>query len=135
MLPADTPSDVPDGTERLIDFLEDVVDDELRSVTWYDGGDFEILYARDDVLAEYTEEEVEDVIDELTMTSLSKPVKEDIYAHGELECLVECYEGGIEMQFVLGDGEGIAISLEPQAFATHRTFIGKCLNEVGVRAE
>ena len=35
------------------------------------------------------------------------------------------------MLFLVSDTEGIAVGLDPAAFVTHRTFIGRCLKEAG----
>lgn len=124
---SDFPPYVPDGIGQFVEFLRELVGDDLRSVIWHDPGDFEVVYAREDVLTAYSDGEIEDVVDELLMTSFSKSVKERVYTHGELECLVEYYEDGVEMHVILEGGEGIAVGFDRQAVATHETFVGKCL--------
>lgn len=121
---------IPEGAKQLVQFVQENIGDQFRSAVWYDRGDFEILHIQDDVRSQYSETEVKDVVDELTMESLAKPIKEDVYAHGDLRCTVECYEGGIELHFILDKGEGVAIGLDPAAFIRHDTFIGSCIEEV-----
>lgn len=125
----DLPPYVPDGLGNVVEFLQASVGDGLRSVIWHDPGDFVLVYAREDVEAAHTEEEIEDVVDELLLTSFSKSVKERVYDHGELECLVEYYEHGVEVHVVLEGGEGIAVGLDPEAVAGE-TFVGACLEAV-----
>lgn len=124
---SDYPPYVPDGIGQFVEFLREQVGDELRSVIWHDPGDFEVVYAREDVLATYSAEEIEDVVDELLMTSFSKSVKERVYSHGGLECLIEYYEDGIELHVILEGGEGIAVGFDRQAVATRDSFVGECM--------
>lgn len=121
----------PRDPERLTEFLKSEVGDELRSVIYYDEDTFDLVYARDDVREQYTESELEDVRQDLGITSFGKPALEGLYVHGDLQSTVHCFEDAIEMQFLLSDTEGIAVGLDPAAFVTHRTFIGRCLEEAG----
>ena len=120
---------IPDEANRLAQFVENHLGEQLRSIVWYDQGDFEILYGREDVMDEYTSEEVDDVVDELALEARETAIKESLYTHGSLACTVRCFEGGIEMHFIVGEGEGVAVGLDPAAFVTHDTFLGRCLEE------
>lgn len=53
------------------------------------------------------------------MDSLSAPIYKDTFSedHGELTCMVQCFEIVIEMNFVLEDGVGAAVALDAEAFA------------------
>lgn len=117
--------------EQLVTFLETEVGDELRSVIYYDEATFDLIYARDDVQDQYSERDLEQVRQELGVASFGKPALEDLYVHGELNCTVHCFDEAIEMQFIVSDTEGIAVGLDPAAFVTHRTFIGRCLEKAG----
>lgn len=117
--------------DQLTEFLQAEVGDELRSVIHYDENTFELVYARDDVAEQYTESDLENVRQDLGVASFGKPVLEDLYVHGDLQCTVHCFENAIEMMFLVSETEGIAVGLDPAAFVTHRTFIGRCLEEAG----
>jgi len=117
--------------KQLAKFLQSEVGDELRSVIHYDEDTFNLVYARDDVRDQYTESDLENVRQDLGVASFGKPTMEDLYVHGDLQCTVHCFENAIEMQFLASATEGIAVGLDPAAFVTHRTFIGRCLEEAG----
>lgn len=121
----------PANPEQVATFLQKEVGDELRSVIYYDEDTFDVVYARDDVRDQYSESELEQVRQELGVASFGKPALEDLYVHGELNCTVHCFDEAIEMQFIASDTEGISVGLDPAAFVTHRTFIGRCLEEAG----
>lgn len=102
---------------RLEEFFTDRVGVDLRSIVTYEQDSFEVVYLRDDVGDQYTEVEVDAAIDESRMESLAAPIYTDQFAeeHGDLTCLVKCYENVIEMNFVLDDGVGAAVALDAAA--------------------
>lgn len=102
---------------RLESFLEERTDGHLRSIVIYDEGDFRIDFIRDDVAEQYSEHEIEAAIIESRLESMEVPLFEDLFAddHGELTCLVKCYENVIEMNFVLDDAVGAAVALDAEA--------------------
>jgi hypothetical protein len=102
---------------RLQDFFEQRTDGNLRRIVKYEMETFEIVYLRDDIADQYTTAEIESAIDESRMESLSVPIYENTYSedHGDLTCLVQCFENVIEMNFVLDDGVGAAVALDEEA--------------------
>ncbi|QCS44418.1 hypothetical protein [Natrinema versiforme] len=104
---------------RLENFFEQRTDGHLRSIVKYEENSYEIVYLRDDVAEQYTTEEIESAIDDSRMESLTAPIYEDTYSgdHGNLTCLVQCFENVIEMNFVLEDGVGAAVALDAKAMA------------------
>lgn len=118
--------------QQLADFLEEKFGDTLRSVVHYGEGRYEFLYVRDDVAAQYTDEEIERIVRDLEMESMGKPVEETRFVHGELACRIHVFDRGVEMNFMSGDGEGVAVGLDGEAFVTHGTFVGRCLEVAGL---
>ena len=102
---------------RLEDFFEQRTDGNLRSIVKYEPDSYDIIFLRDDVADQYTEEEIEDAIDDARMDSLTAPIYDDTFSedHGELTCLVQCFEHVIEMNFVLEDGVGATVALDEEA--------------------
>jgi hypothetical protein len=104
---------------RLEEFFEERTDGNLRSIVKYDHDSHDAVYLRDDVAEQYTEDEIKKAVDDSRMDSLTAPIYKDTFAedHGELTCLVQCFENVIEMNFVLEDGVGAAVALDAEAFA------------------
>lgn len=121
----------PPNPEQLTTFLVDELDDDLRSVIHFAEDTFDLIHVRDDVRERYSDDDLEEVRQDLTFGSLAKPALEDVYVHGDLYCTVRCFENAIEMLFLQSDTEGIAVALEPAAFVAQRSFVGKCLEEAG----
>ena len=53
-------------------------------------------------------------MESLTASMYAETFSED---HGQLTCLVQCFENVIEMNFVLEDGVGAAVALDAEAMA------------------
>ncbi|WP_066418707.1 hypothetical protein [Halorubrum aethiopicum] len=112
---------------RLEDFFKHRTDDNLRSIVKYDHVSHDIVYLRDDVAAQYTEDEITNVIDDSRMDSLTAPIYKNTFSedHGELTCLVQCFKNVIEMNFVLEDGVGAAVALDAEAFAESQGLVSE----------
>lgn len=106
-------------TSRLEEFFKQRTDGSLRSIVKYEPDDFEIVHLRNDVAEQYTEREIDESVDDLRMESLSAPIYEDSFSedHGELTCMVKCFENVVEMNFVLDDGVGAAVALDEEALS------------------
>lgn len=117
---------------RLREFFEAETTDELRSIVRYDGGDADVEYLRDGVATEYSEEELAAAIDESRMESLYTPIYERAFAddHGDLQCMVMCFENVVEMNFVVGDGVGVAVALDAEAMDEAHGFVSRARNVV-----
>lgn len=122
-----------DQLEDLVRFLHDRVGDNLRSVIRYDfdSPDHDMVYVREDVMGMYDEETIDKIVQTYEIDSMGKGVEEERYQHGEFNCIVRCFEQGIEIN-LLEDGSGVVIGLESGTFLAHNTFVGKCMEIVGI---
>lgn len=102
---------------RLETFFQEETGGNLRSIIKYEMDELELTYIRDDVAEQYSTEELEAAVDDLRMGSWSAPMYEGIYSedHGDITCLVKCFENVIEMNFVLDDGVGAVVALDVEA--------------------
>lgn len=102
---------------KVEEFFRQRAEDDLRSVIQYEPESFEAVYMRDDVAEQYTREEIERAVDDSRMESLSAPIYEHVFSedHGELTCLVKCFEEVVEMNFVVSDGTGTTVALDAEA--------------------
>lgn len=112
---------------RLQTFFENRTDRALRSIVTYEPDDFRIIYLRDDVADQYTENELEHAIDDSRMESMTAPIYANTFSagHGALTCMVKCFETVIEMNFVLEDGVGAAVALDEEALAEAHGFVSE----------
>ncbi|WP_115865694.1 DUF7522 family protein [Halorussus litoreus] len=126
----ETPSEPRTGTpaEALTEFLREYVGDHLRSVIRYDEDDSEVLFVRDDVADEYTDDDVVQVVRDVRLEAVEKPHQESLYAHGQLNATVRCFDDAVEMHFAHDETSGIAVALDGEVFAIHNTFLGQCMD-------
>lgn len=102
---------------RLEAFFEEAVGDNLRSIVKYEPGKAEIVYMRDDVAKKYSDKGIANVIDDARMDAFAAPIYENNFSddHGDLTCLVQCFENAVEMNFVLDKMAGAAVGLDIEA--------------------
>ncbi|PSP54789.1 hypothetical protein BRC82_08635 [Halobacteriales archaeon QS_1_67_19] len=115
-------------SEALTEFLQECVGEHLRSVIFYEEDDTEIVYVRDDVADQYTDEEVERIVREVRLEAVEKPHQESLYEHGPLNCTVRWFEDAVEMHFTHDETSGTAAAMDGEVFAIHDTFIGRCMD-------
>ncbi|MDZ7701153.1 MAG: hypothetical protein U5J98_03305 [Halobacteriales archaeon] len=125
-------ADPDDGA--FVPFVLDRAGDAVRSVVRYDATDSEVLFLRDDVAETYDALGVETVVASLRREGEQAGRQEHVYAHGELNCIVRAFDGGLEMHFPYGDVEGIAVALEPAAAEHLYGFVDDCLEHLDVEA-
>lgn len=102
---------------RIEERLETRANGSLRSIVAYERGKFDVVYLRDDVAAQYSEDEFADAIDGSRLDSLYAPNYEESFGddHGDLVCLVQVFENVVEVNVALDDGVGVAVALDGDA--------------------
>jgi hypothetical protein len=118
---------VPKTIPPVQDFFEEHAGEHLRSIVRYDRDGYEIVFLRDDVAAQYDDQELDNAIDQNRLDSLTSPVYEDVFAkdHGEMRCLVQCFENTLDMNLILDDGIGAIVTLDAAAIADCHGLITK----------
>jgi hypothetical protein len=113
-------------------FFEEQVGDHLRSIVRYEHDEFEVMYLRDDVAAQYDDRELYDAIDQCRLDSLTPPVYEDAFSedHQEMTCLVQCFEDTIDMNFIVEDGVGVIVGLDSEAMSDTHSLITEAYSTI-----
>lgn len=108
---------VAEMVSQLEEFFELRTNGGLRSIIKYDQEGVDIVYLRDDVAEQYSEQEFATAVDEARMESMHAPIYERVFSgdHGDLQCMVNCFENVVEMNFALADGVGAAVALDARA--------------------
>ncbi|MFC7080377.1 DUF7522 family protein [Halorussus caseinilyticus] len=116
------------SSEALTEFLRNRVGDHLRSVIYYDDDGGEVLYVREDVADQYTDDDIDQVVRDVRLEAVEKPHQESLYEHGPLNCTVRSFDDAVEMHFPHDETSGTAVALDGEVFAIHGTFIGQCMD-------
>lgn len=117
---------------QLREFFENETNDELRSIIRY-GRDFvDVEYLRDDVADQYSETELKDSIEDTRLDSLHAEFHEQSFSkdHGDLQCMITCFENVIEMNFIVTKGVGAAVAIDAEAMDEAHGLISQARNIV-----
>jgi hypothetical protein len=117
-------------TYQLSSYLRDRADEYVRSVGYYTETDYDHVYMRDDVAAQYSDAELKAVIDDLRLEGLATPRQESLYVLGKLNCTVRCFNKGVVMHFPHDRTSGTVAIMEYDAATQLHSFIAGCLNEI-----
>ncbi|MDZ7689170.1 MAG: hypothetical protein U5J64_10760 [Halobacteriales archaeon] len=102
------------GTKQkeLVEFLRDEVGDSLRAVGKYDREGYRVLYARDDVVDEFSQEDIEKIHHEMVLKGLGNQHIESLFNDEELECSIYQFESIVRLHFVKEDYLGHYVSFD-----------------------
>jgi len=114
-----------DTSGRLARYAREQLDDALRTVALVSDDDFEVLYLRDDLADQYTEESYGSVVDAFPDTSIVEWQGSGDPPVGERQSVVYCHENAFVFQFDAGD-DSLLMSVEPDVGTKLRTFIDDC---------
>lgn len=114
----------------LVPFLKEEAGEYLRSVVHYCGKDREILYLKEEIEEQYTEDDLEDIFESLFFEAFGRGYQEEMYVHGQLNCVVRCFDEAVELHFPHGETTGTAVALEPAATADLEGLVDNCLTEL-----
>lgn len=117
-------------SDEFVRFVLDRAGEAVRSVVRYDGDVSDVLFLRDDVADGFSPLTIETVMASLRREGERAGRQEHRYAHGELNCIVRCFDGGLEMHFPYGEAAGVAVALEPGAAQHLYRFVDDCLDHV-----
>lgn len=101
--------------DRVREQLEYRFGDDLRSVGYYDGGDSEHVYVRDDVKKKYDTSAIEKVFRNARLEAIDQDHQESLYIHGNLQCVLRCFEKAIELHILKDQQKGIIAAIETDA--------------------
>lgn len=119
-----------DEPEGLVDDLEDVVGSGLRSVATYDSGDYERLYVRADIDAEYTDEERVELYKQVEIEGMGYSHLEGLFHTGELECAIYGFEEALMFQFPGDDFAGLFVTVDRDVTLNPESIIQTCSGAV-----
>ncbi|WP_436344486.1 DUF7522 family protein [Natronorubrum sp. FCH18a] len=101
--------------DRVCEQLEYRFGDDLRSVGYYDNGDSEHIYIRDDVKKKYDTSDVEKVFRDARLEAIDREHQESLYIHGDLQCTLRCFKKAIELHLIKDQRKGVIAAIETGA--------------------
>jgi glutamate mutase epsilon subunit len=99
--------------QDLIDAILEKSDNTLRLVARYDGNDYEVVYARDDVTEGFTEAELTARIETFVMQGLGEPEQEQsLYDFGTLDATFRWYDEAVVAHIPVSDWTGLVFTFD-----------------------
>ncbi len=116
------------GTKQkeLVDLLKDEVGDSLRAVGRYDREGYKVLYARKDVIDEFSQEDIEKIHHEMVLKGLGNQHIESLFHGEELECSIYQFEDAVRLHFVKDDYLGHYVSFDYSGDINPSRIVDKC---------
>jgi len=116
--------------EELASFLEQRAGDSLRAVGHYSAEEYGVVYLREDLRQQYTDDEIEGIVEELRWESFGKSNQEGQFHLGELNCSIKAFEEAVVMHFPSDGKHGTLVSLDSEAAQDLLQFIDECLSRI-----
>jgi len=116
------------GTKQkeLVEFLRSEVGDSLRAVGKYDREGYRVLYARDDVVDEFSQEDIEKIHHEMVLKGLGNQHIESLFNDEELECSIYQFENIVRLHFVKEDYLGHYVSFDYSGEINPSRIVDRC---------
>lgn len=111
---------------NLVDALRKEAGDALRSVGEYDRQEKEILYILEDVETIYSQEEVDNIFDDLALQGLSRRHLEDLFDAGSLTCAMFKFDDALMFHFPETDYTGLFVTVDTGSDLDLESFVETC---------
>ena len=120
------------GTEQkeLVDVLKDELGGSLRAVGRYDKEGYDVLYIRDDVAEEFSEEDIEDIHHDMVLKGLGNQHIESLFNDEALECSIYQFEDSVRLHFVNDDYLGYYVSFDYNGDVNPSRLVDDCKSHV-----
>lgn len=102
-----------DDVEELVSRYEAIAPDSLQLAVWYDGDDYDVVHARDDIREMYTPEEFDEQVKQLIVEGLAVPPQlEQFRLFGEMDVAVRRFEKAMMLHFPADEFAGLAVTID-----------------------
>lgn len=110
----------------LIDEVEAEVGDALRFVATYQQRSYDLRYIRDDVRADYSDEEITEVLDQLEIEGMGYSHFERLFHSGPMDCAIYGFEAALMFHFPRDDFSGLFVTVDRDVQLNPEALIGIC---------
>jgi hypothetical protein len=117
---------------RIVAAVDAQTGDSLRSVIGYTRDSYTVHYLRSDVERTYEDRNIERAVEELRLETLEEEYINNLFQemHGNLDCRLDVFESAVEMNFAVGEGEGLEVAVDRSFFAKQDTLVGDILGTI-----
>ncbi|MFC7027445.1 hypothetical protein ACFQJ5_07350 [Halomicroarcula sp. GCM10025324] len=105
--------DLDDEAKELVDAILDGSGDTVRMAIQYSGDEYDLLFVREDVEAQFSEAEMAERVKTLMFKGLGDPVEESaLFDFGHLDATVRWYDSVVVASFPVREWSGLVFTFD-----------------------
>jgi len=110
---------------RLVDELQSTYDGRLRAIATYDRDGYELHYTSADVDANYSQDDIDDIYDDVVIQDIAQPFHEDLFSDmGDVRGKMRVFEDGTVAHFWPSENEeGVFLAFDSSADPSVRSLL------------
>ena len=110
---------------QLVERLQSTYDNTLRVVATYDPDGYELHYTSQDVDANYSQSNIDDIYDDVVVQDIAQPFQEDLFSDmGDVRGKLRIFEGGTVAHFWPSeDRKGVFLVFDSSADPSVRSLL------------
>lgn len=116
------------ASEAIAEFCKEKGGSSLRVAFHYENGEYETLYARDDVVKQYSAAELERYFRSVSEGEGLESEQTDSLEVGSHHATLRMYDEALVFHFPQGDSVGTVISFDPEVGRECAMFVVRCLD-------
>ena len=111
---------------RLVDELQSTYDGRLRAIATYDRDGYELHYTSADVDANYSQDDIKNIYDDVVIQDIAQPFHEDLFSDmGDVRGKLRVFEDGTVAHFWPSENEeGVFLAFDSSADPSVRSLLG-----------
>ncbi|UHQ98131.1 hypothetical protein HYG81_21370 (plasmid) [Natrinema zhouii] len=102
--------------------LDRIVGPDLKALGYYTPDDYGAIYLCDEMRDEYTEDEVEAILKNALLETISQPAHEDLHDE-RLYVTIRVFEKKADITITTGENSGVIFALDPEGEYSYQEII------------
>lgn len=116
---------------ELHEVLNSLVGEDLRALGYYMPDDFRAIYRCEEMREEYTENEVEEILKNALLDTISQPAYEDLHDES-LRATIRLFEEKTDITITIGENSGVIFALNPESEFSHQEIVEAVYDSVNL---
>ncbi|MFC5368516.1 hypothetical protein [Salinirubrum litoreum] len=102
--------------DALVSDLRSIADDAVLGIGVYDGGDYDVLFIRDDFAQRYAQDRLDEIARDMYLEGVSVEYQQQMLNDmGDLNATIRLFDGGTSINVPLSENAGVGVGLDDTA--------------------
>lgn len=102
--------------DALVSDLRSIADDAVLGIGVYDGGDYDVLFIRDDFARRYAQDRLDEIARDMYLEGVSVEYQQQMLNDmGDLNATIRLFDGGTSINVPLSENAGVGVGLDATA--------------------